>query len=204
MLEDISVFHSSIRIPGSKIIYFDPYKIDEEYNDADLIFITHEHYDHYSKEDIKKVFKDDSTIVAPISMQNKIEFKNVYFVEPNKEYNLKDISFSTVRAYNVNKKFHPKENDWLGYIVNIEGTSYYVAGDTDINEDNSIVKCDIAFLPCGGTYTMDYKEAAKLANTIKPKIAIPTHYGVVAGSKEDGSKFVELLDAEIEGIIKIK
>ena len=204
MLDNISVFHSSIRIAGSKIIYFDPYKVEEDFHDADLVFITHEHYDHYSKEDLDKVINGATIIVAPLSMQNKIDYENIYFVEPNKEYNLKEISFSTIRAYNIGKRFHPKENDWLGYIVTIDDTKYFVAGDTDITEDNKAVKCDVALLPCGGTYTMDYKEAAELANIIGPKVAIPTHYGSVAGSKEEGAKFIELLDDSIQGIIKIK
>ena len=204
MLDNISVFHSSIKIAGSKVIYFDPYKIEEASHDASLVFITHEHYDHFSKEDLDKVINGATIIVAPLSMQNKITYNNVNFVEPNNEYNFGGISFSTVRAYNIGKRFHPKENDWLGYLVNLDGTSYFVAGDTDINEDNKAVKCDVALLPCGGTYTMDYKEAAELANIIKPKVAVPTHYGSVAGSKEEGAKFVELLDASIQGVIKIK
>lgn len=203
MLDNISVFHSSIRIEGEKIIYFDPYKINTEYHDADIIFITHSHFDHYSPEDIDKVIKEGTIIVVPQSMATDVEYDNVFTVDPEKEYEIGDISFQTISAYNVNKKFHPKENCWVGYVVNFEEKSYYVAGDTDITEEAKNVKCDIALIPCGGTYTMDYKEAAELANIISPKIAVPTHYGSVAGSPEDGKRFVELLNDGIQGIVVI-
>ena len=119
MLDNLSVFHSSIRIEGSKIIYFDPFKVEQKYNDADIIFITHEHFDHYSPEDINKVIKEGTTIVAPATMISKINYDNVVSVEPQKEYEVDGIKFSTVWAYNVGKKFHPKENMWVGYLINI-------------------------------------------------------------------------------------
>lgn len=101
-------------------------------------------------------------------------------------------------AYNTNKSFHPKEKNWVGYLLDYNGITYYIAGDTDITEENRQVKCDIAFVPIGGTYTMNYKEASELINEIKPKIAVPTHYASIVGKKEDGIKFAKLLDSEIE------
>ena len=182
MLENIELLcHSSIRINKEKIIYIDPYKIEKDYNDADLIFVTHDHYDHYSEEDIDKVKKEDTVIIAPEELLTKLLRKgfrqdHIITVEPNKEYITEGIKFETVPAYNTNKQFHPKENEWVGYIIEIKGIRYYIAGDTDITEENKKVKCDVAFVPVGGTYTMDFKEAAYLINEIKPKIAIPTHY----------------------------
>lgn len=210
MLEDIEVlFHSSIKIDKGKKIYIDPFKIKEEYNDADIIFITHDHYDHYSEEDIDKVINKDTTIVVPEELLTKLLKKgisrdSIVTVEPNENYIVQGIKFETVPAYNVNKKFHPKENNWVGYIIEINNTKYYVAGDTDITEENRKVKCDVAFVPVGGTYTMDYKEAAQLVNEIKPKIAVPIHYGSVVGTKEDAVEFVKLLDSTIKGIILMK
>ena len=102
-----------------------------------------------------------------------------------------------------NKKFHPKENNWVGYIITIDEVRYYIAGDTDITEENKKVKCDVAFVPVGGTYTMDFKEAAQLINIIKPKFAIPVHYGSVVGSKQDATDFIKLLYPTIKGIILI-
>ena len=182
MLDNIEVlYHSSIRINKEKIIYIDPFKIDRNFNDADIIFITHDHYDHYSEEDIDKVINENTTIIIPEELLTKLLRKGInknaiITVEPNKNYMVQGIKFETISAYNTNKTFHPKENGWVGYIIIINGIRYYIAGDTDITEENKQVKCDVAFVPVGGTYTMDFKEAASLINEIKPKIAIPTHY----------------------------
>lgn len=210
MLEDIEVLcHSSIKINKGKIIYIDPFNINKDYNDADIIFITHDHYDHYSEKDIDKVMKSDTIVVAPKEILKKLikkGFKEEYIitVEPNGKYNVEGISFETIPAYNVNKQFHPKKNEWVGYIIEINGIHYYIAGDTDITEENRDVKCDVAFVPIGGTYTMDFKEAASLINEIKPKIVVPIHYGSIVGTKQDAIEFAKLLHPEIECEILIK
>lgn len=210
MLENIEVLcHSSIRINKEKVIYIDPFKIDKNYNDADIIFITHDHYDHYSEEDIDKVKKEDTIIVAPEELLTKLlrkGFRQDYIitVDSDEEDIVEGIKFETIPAYNTNKQFHPKENGWVGYIVEIRGIRYYIAGDTDITEENKKVKCDVAFVPAGGTYTMDFKEAAELINEIKPKIAVPIHYGSVVGTKQDATDFIKLLHPEIKGIILMK
>ena len=210
MLEGIEVlYHSSIKITKGLIIYFDPFKIDREYHDADIIFITHSHYDHYSEEDINKVRKENTKIVAPLDLLDNLltigfTKESITIVKPNENYNVNGLQFKTVSAYNNNKRFPPKENNWVGYLIAIDGITYYIAGDTDITEENRQVKCDVAFVPIGGTYTMDYKEAAKLINEIKPQIAIPTHYASIVGTKEDGIKFAKLLEPEIEYKIFIK
>jgi len=210
MLENINVFcHSSIMINKDKVIYIDPFRIEQNYNNADIILITHEHYDHFSEEDIQKVKKDQTVIVITNDLLEKtlslgFEKENIMIVEPNKEYFLGDIKIKTIPAYNINKKFHPKENNWVGYIIEIDGVSYYIAGDTDVTEESKNVQCDIAFIPIGGTYTMDYKEAANLVNQIKPKIVVPTHYGEIVGEKQYAEKFKELLLSELECSILIK
>ena len=202
MFEEINLlFHNSIRYKKDLTIYFDPFKINENYNDADIIFITHSHYDHYSKEDILKVKKEETIIVIPEDLINEVETyfpkENIISVVPNKKYMVKNISFETVPAYNVNKNYHPKTNNWVGYLVTICDIKYYIAGDTDVTEENKKIKCDVAFIPIGGTYTMDYKEAAMLINEIKPRLVVPTHFGTIVGTKEDGVKFLELLDKSI-------
>ena len=210
MIEDIEVlYHSSIRISKNKAIYIDPFKIDKDYNDADIVFITHDHFDHYSEEDIDKVINENTTIIIPEEMLTKILRKGinknaVITVESNKEYMVQGIKFETIPAYNTNKTFHPKENDWVGYIITLDGIRYYIAGDTDITEENRKVKCDVAFVPVGGTYTMDFKEAAQLINEIQPKIAVPIHYGSVVGTKQDATDFIKLLHPNIKGIILMK
>ena len=210
MLENIEVlYHSSIRISKNKVIYIDPFKIDKNYNDADIVFITHDHFDHYSEEDIDKVINENTTIIIPEELLTKILRKGinknaVITVESNKEYMVQGIKFETIPAYNTNKTFHPKENDWVGYIITLDGIRYYIAGDTDITEENRKVKCDVAFVPVGGTYTMDFKEAAQLINEIQPKIAVPIHYGSVVGTKQDATDFIKLLHPSIKGIILMK
>ena len=207
MLEGVEVLnHSSIKINKTKVIYIDPYKVYKAYNDADLIFITHNHYDHYSEEDIDKVKKESTYYIVPKDLQNNlinrgIKQENIVLVKPNEIYTIDGIKFSTVPAYNINKNFHPKENNWVGFIIEIEGNRYYIAGDTDLNQDNIKVKCDVAFVPVGGTYTMDYKEAAELTNQIKPKVAVPIHYGSIVGTKQDAINFINLLDKQIDGKI---
>ena len=210
MLENIEVsYHSSIKINGEKTIYIDPFKIEKNYNDGDLIFITHDHYDHYSEEDIDKVINEKTTIIAPEELLTKLLRKGInpnaiVTVEPNSEYMVQGIKFKTIPAYNTNKTFHPKENDWVGYILEIKEIKYYIAGDTDITEENRKVKCDVAFVPVGGTYTMDAEEAAQLINEIKPKVAVPIHYGSIVGTNEDAETFVKMLNPGINGMILMK
>ncbi|HJJ09063.1 MAG: MBL fold metallo-hydrolase [Clostridia bacterium] len=174
-----------------------------------MVFITHDHFDHYSEEDIDKVINENTTIIIPEELLTKILRKGinknaVITVESNKEYMVQGIKFETIPAYNTNKTFHPKENDWVGYIITLDGIRYYIAGDTDITEENRKVKCDVAFVPVGGTYTMNYSEAAELVNIIKPKIAVPIHYGSVVGTKQDATNFIKLLHSSIKGIILMK
>ena len=204
MLENIQVLtHSSIKISKNKIIYVDPFNIEKNYNDADIIFITHSHYDHYSEKDIEKVRKENTFFVVPEDVKIELLHKGISnnkieSVKPNQTGEILGIKFEAIPAYNVNKKFHPKENNWVGYILNINDIKYYIAGDTDINEENKRVDCDVAFLPVGGTYTMNYSEAAELANIIKPKIVVPIHYGIIVGTKEDATNFKELINKDIE------
>ena len=201
--------HSSIRIEGEdKIIYIDPFRIKEEKNDADIIFITHSHYDHFSEEDILKVKKENTKILVTTDLLERtieLGFKKeeITIVNQNNLYTILDIAVNTIPAYNINKQFHPKESNWVGYILTIEGKSIYVAGDTDINEENKNVKCDIALLPVGGTYTTNYEEAAELANLINPELVIPTHYGEIVGEKEDAIKFKKLINENINVEIQI-
>lgn len=209
MVDNIEVLcHSGIKISGEYVIYIDPFKINKEYHDADVIMITHSHFDHYSEEDIDKVKKQDTIIMGTKDLQEKFleygfNMDKIIIVEPNKQYEYKNINVETIPAYNVNKKFHPKENGWVGYIITINNIVYYIAGDTDITEENSKVKCDVALVPVGGTYTMTATEAAHLVNIVAPKYAIPIHYGDIVGTKKDAENFISALKSEIKGIIKL-
>lgn len=201
--------HSTIKInKNEKVIYIDPYNIKENRNDANIIFITHNHYDHFSEEDVKRVKNNETIIVITEDLYTntlKLGFNgiNIIIVKPNNTYQVEGIKFSTIPAYNTNKTFHPKECEWVGYIIELDNTRYYISGDTDITEENQKVKCDVCFVPVGGTYTMDFKEAAYLVNEIKPKVAVPIHYGSIVGTKQDAEDFRKLLRPTIECQIMI-
>ena len=195
---------SSIRINN---IFFDPYEIEEQ-EKVDYIFITHSHYDHFDIESIKKIIDDNTKIIIPEDKEiyDKLSniCKNIIKVKANTEYKIDDLIFSTTYSYNVNKPFHKKNDSFLGYKVNIEDNICYIMGDTDITEENKKEQCDILFIPIGGTYTMDYNEAAMLTNIIKPKLVIPIHYGSIVGDISLGEKFKNIIDNDIECDIKIK
>lgn len=210
MLEGIEVLtHSSIRIAKEKIIYIDPFQIEKDYKDADLVLCTHSHYDHFSKEDITKVLKKDTMILVTEDIKTEAMFlgvdpRNVIAVKPYEEYEYAGITIQTVPAYNKYKEFHPKEKNWVGYIIEIDDVRYYIAGDTDDTKEAAAVECDVAFLPVGGTYTMDYIEAAHLAVKLSPEYVIPTHYGSIVGHKEDGILFKDSLSKKIKCEILLK
>lgn len=197
--------HSSIKInEDGKNFYFDPFKISEKISDANYIFITHDHYDHFDPDSIKNVMNAKTVFVCPVGIGKaiidgfKVDVKQVIELEPFDDRELEeDIEVEALPAYNINKNFHKREFNWLSYVLTVHGKKYYVAGDTDVTEESKEIECDIALVPVGGTYTMDYKEAAELVNIIKPKIAIPTHYGSVVGDASLGEKFTSLVDKNI-------
>ena len=198
MTDNIEVFiQNSIRIrSGVGVIYVDPFRMQEEPKDADFILITHDHYDHFSPEDIGKVCKADTVLVVPEKMAAKSQevrgmVGKIETVKPGIYREIGELEFETVPAYNTLKPFHPKSAEWVGYILRIEGERIYIAGDTDATGEAKAVKCDIALVPIGGTYTMDAKKAAELINTIRPDVAIPVHYGHIVGKPSDGDVFAE-------------
>ena len=199
--------HSSIRIAGKdRIIYFDPFEVREALHDADVVFVTHDHFDHYSLKDIEKVSKENTVLVVPESILKKVKDARKFVcgivsVKPKETTIVSDIPVEAVPAYNVLKPFHPKMAGYLGYVVTVDRTRYYVAGDTDDTKDAYAVQCDTALLPVGGKYTMDAKEAAALANAILPSIVIPTHYGSVAGEESAGETFRKLVSPGIRAEI---
>ncbi len=204
MLEGVMhIGHASIKIKKNKTIYIDPFNINVSTDYADYIFCTHSHYDHLSLADIRKIMKSETTIILPQEAEEKVKDLGlkIITVEPEKKYTLSDFTFYTTWAYNIGKQFHPKEKRWVGYIIDLNNIKYYHAGDTDSVAEIQNLIVDVAFLPVGGTYTMNWKEAAILANKIKPKIAIPIHFGDIVGSKSDAESFIKELHKPIEGKI---
>ncbi len=210
MVENIEVFiQSSIRIKGKEgVIYMDPFKMREEPHNADYVFVTHDHYDHFSPEDIAKVAGPDTVLVVPEKMKGTAKeveslVAAIVTVAPGEKKEIGGLSVETVPSYNVSKAFHPKNAEWVGYILTVDGQRIYVAGDTDATEEAKAVSCDIALIPIGGTYTMDAAQAAGLINAIRPAVAIPTHYGSIVGKKEDAGIFAAKVDPSIKVGIKL-
>ncbi len=210
MTENIQVFkQNSIRITdGDRVIYIDPFQMDAEPHDAAFILITHDHYDHFDPESIAKVANEKTILIVPEKMEKKAAevsdlVRKTETVNPGESKEVEGLRFETVPSYNMLKPFHPKSAGWVGYILKIEGKRIYIAGDTDATKEAQAVKCDIALVPIGGTYTMDAKKAAELINTIAPEVAIPVHYGEVVGSPKDGEVFASLVKSPTKVEFKI-
>jgi L-ascorbate metabolism protein UlaG (beta-lactamase superfamily) len=190
--------HAAFRIETKESIniYIDPFKLKNADPKADIILITHDHFDHCSDEDIEKIYKPSTVIIGPksVSSQPKQTVKNISAGQTIKEG---DIKITAVASYNPSKEFHPKAAENVGYVLEIEGEKVYHAGDTDLIDEMKDIKTDIALLPVGGTYTMDYEQALKAVETIKPKIAVPMHYGKIVGSVSDAQKFKEKCSCEV-------
>lgn len=193
--------HSGFMIKTDKIIYFDPYQVPTE-EKADIIFISHEHYDHCSIADIKKIIQPSTVIVTVPDCQSKLSglpVANVTLVKPGDKLNVQGLLVDAVPAYNINKSFHPFENQWVGFVVTINGVRVYHAGDTDfIPEMRNLVDIGIAMVPVSGQFVMTAEEAADAVNIFRPKVAIPMHYGAgVAGTQADAEKFKSLAQVEV-------
>lgn len=194
--------HYALRIEGEKIIYSDPFHLEKAPQDGDIILITHEHYDHLSPDDIRKAARPDAYIVLPKScraaaLKAGLNEKRLLYLAAGEEAEIGGIRIEAVPAYNTLKPFHTKGKGWLGYVVTVGGLRYYIAGDTDNTPEARQVKCDVAIVPVGGTYTMTAKEAAALVNTIRPAVAVPAHYGDIVGTVSDAEKFASLLESGI-------
>ena len=201
---------NSIRIESEAgtVVYVDPLEIKGKQGDADLILITHSHYDHFSMADIAALRKDSTRFVVPSSMKGDME-KNGFdmteylCMEAGDRISAAGIYISAVPAYNKLKPFHPRRNRWLGYVIDVDGMRIYAAGDTDALKENTSISCDIALVPIGGTYTMNPKEAAAFINEIKPGTVIPTHYGSIVGKPSDADEFASRVDSGIKVVRKL-
>lgn len=191
--------HDTFKIVGERVIYTDPFKIRKK-DVADIILITHEHFDHCSPEDVAMVQGKNTVIVTTADCAKKLK-GNIKTVKPGDRITVEGVAIEAVPSYNTNKKFHPKANNWVGYVFTVKGQRIYLAGDTDYIPEMKSIKADIALLPVSGTYVMTAEEAVKAALDIQPKIAIPMHYDSIVGTVDDAKKFAEALKGKIEVII---
>jgi L-ascorbate metabolism protein UlaG (beta-lactamase superfamily) len=200
-LEFTRIAHDTFRVAGSKVIYTDPFKVSKE-DQADIVLLSHEHFDHLSLDDLRKVCTPETTIVASPSCKGglqKVKAKGKHFIEPGMKQNVEQVVIEAVPAYNVNKfrepgkPFHPKGVKGVGFVFEMDGTRVYYAGDTDFIPEMKSIHCDIALLPVSGTYVMTVEEAAKAAQTINPKIAVPMHYAAIVGTEDDAKKFKSMV-----------
>ena len=188
--------HASFRIQTESVVYIDPYEIKGG-PEADIILISHSHYDHCSPEDVKKIQKKDTIIITEKSSVKKVS-GDVRTVQPGDSVGVCGIKIDVVPAYNINKTFHPRKNGWLGFILEINGKRIYHTGDTDLIPEMESIKADIAFLPVSGTFVMTADEAAEAAMLLKPEVAIPMHYGEVVGDITDAETFKHKLIGHVD------
>ncbi|HAU38284.1 MAG TPA: Zn-dependent hydrolase [Phycisphaerales bacterium] len=189
--------HASFRIAGAgTVIYVDPWKLRGEPHDADIVFISHGHHDHCSVADIAKVSKSDTSLIAPPDVVEKLHAANA--VGPGENLTLKEVSIETVAAYNTDKPYHPRANEWCGAVFTLAGKRIYYAGDTDlVKEMRGLKDVDLALLPVGGTYTLDAVQAARACEVIAPKAAVPYHWGDVVGSRADADAFAQAAPCKV-------
>lgn len=189
--------HASFRMEGERTIYIDPWKLKGGPG-ADIILVSHAHYDHYSQADIDKVRKPGTVIVASADIAPKAGGDS-RALQPGGKIKIGGVTVEGIPAYNIGKAFHPKSNGWLGFVVEMGGERLYYAGDTDrVPEMSQLRDIDIALLPVGGTYTMDAADAAGAAQLIKPGMAIPYHYGDIVGGRADAERFAALYGGRVE------
>jgi L-ascorbate metabolism protein UlaG (beta-lactamase superfamily) len=200
-LEFTRIAHDTFKIKGSKVIYTDPFKVTGR-DEADIVLISHEHFDHLSLEDLNKVIFPGTTIIAsPLCKDGLkgLQVKQTRFLDPGGKFTVGKVEVEAVPAYNVNKfrepghAFHPKGEMRLGFVITMDGTRVYFAGDTDFIPEMNDIAVDIALLPVSGTYVMTPEEAAQATLAIHPKIAAPMHYGAIVGSDGDATKFKSLV-----------
>lgn len=192
------ICHAAFLIENEKTIYIDPFgipdKLAETLPKADIILITHDHSDHFSPDDIRKILKPSTSVVSIKAVVDQLpkEVRISRTVAPGDTLTVQGIAIEAVPAYNIDKKFHPRDKGYVGFLVHIDGRTIYHAGDTDLIPEMKGLKVDVALLPAGGRFTMDAAEAARAANLIRPGIAVPMHWGTIIGTRENAARFVEL------------
>ena len=191
--------HATVLIEGSHTIVIDPWKIPPGSPQADVVVVSHSHYDHLSLDDVKRLAGETTAIVATPDCHAKLQsFSSLHALAAGKIVEVNGVSIEGVPAYNPDKAFHPKANAWCGVVIAMDGKRLYSAGDTDfVPEMKDLADVDVAFMPVGGTYTMDWKAAADAVNAFRPKLAVPVHWGDIVGSRRDADRFAERAECDV-------
>ncbi len=176
-------------------VHVDPIGVDEP-SEADFVLLTHPHYDNFSEADIERVRGDHTVLIAPASMKKQLDGAD-HFMRPGDMLQLEGFDVLAVPAHNVDKKFHTAEQGWLGYVFTIDGTTYYHAGDTDFLPAMFGIRCDVAFLPVDGYYTMGVEDAARAGDACGAEMIIPIHWGETHGTEDDVARLHELFGREV-------
>lgn len=184
--------HDSFRLDGPPVVYLDPWRLPKDSPLADLILVSHEHSDHCSPEDVDLIRGEHTTVITDTSSAGKLSAP-VTVLRPGESTTVGDIEVAAVPAYNLDKPFHPKQAQHVGYVLTIAGERLYFAGDSDNIPEMEGLSCDVALLPVSGVYVMTAEEAVEAAKAISPKVAVPMHYASgVAGTLEDAERFRDL------------
>ncbi|HEX5484036.1 MAG TPA: MBL fold metallo-hydrolase [Terriglobia bacterium] len=195
------IAHDTFRITGSKVVYTDPFQVKSS-DPADIVLLSHDHSDHMSQDDLEKVCTPKTQIVASPACKEglkNVKVKRITYLEPGQRAQVDGIEVEAVPAYNTNKfrepgqPFHPREKQGVGFVIHMDDTRIYHAGDSDLIPEMKSVECDVALLPVSGTYVMTAEEAAQAVDAIKPRVAVPMHYGAIVGSEADAEKFKSLV-----------
>ena len=205
--------HSGFRITvGRAVVYIDPYRVPEDSPPADLILITHGHYDHFSPQDVDRLSQRDTWLIGPPAVAERVSGR-VHSIVPGESLDeelVRGVHVTGVAAYNTSKldgegrPFHPRDAGWLGYVLNVRGERLYHSGDTDvIPEMDSVAGVDVALLPVSGTYVMTAQEAAEAARRIQPRVAVPMHWGEHLGTEEDARTFAERAAVDVRILEKV-
>ncbi len=191
---------------GGKNIYFDPYQLAGKPEPADIILISHAHHDHCSPEDVQEILAPGTVIVTePLAAENFSGMAEIKILAPGQSCEVGGIGVEAVPAYNIDKRFHPKSNGWIGFVLTVGGIRIYHAGDTDLIPEMKNIVADIAFLPVSGTFVMTAEEAVQAALDIKPGVAIPMHIGGASvGSMDDASRFARALEGKVRVVVMEK
>ena len=188
--------HATVLIRGDKNVMVDPWKLKKA-EPADLVLVTHDHYDHCSPEDVAKVRGPHTAVVAPPDAAAKLG-PAVQSISPGRVMEIAGVTVEATAAYNLKKQFHPKANGWVGFVITLGGERIYIAGDTDRTPEMDAIRADVVLMPVGGTYTMTAEEAAEAVNKINPRLAIPIHFGDIVGTAADAQRFMSLCSVPVK------